>query len=288
MELAETAREVGSLAAFAWATTIEFLPRLAASLVVLVIGYLVAGWAGQAVRRILARTDRIDATLVPVSAATLRYGILILVAVAVLSQLGIETTSVIAALGAAALAVGLALQGTLQNIAAGIMLLWLRPFHIGDFIEADGVAGTVREVGLFVTTLDAFDGIYRFVPNARLWNTPLSNLTRNPGRMTDIDVTVGYGSDIASARGVMLDLARSDQRVLTNPAPDAFVDRLGESAVVMKYRVWIRSRDFWPTQRYLIEEVKRRLDAAGIEIPPQRALRVVGATRSALAPPEEA
>src|SRR5690606_6640128 len=115
-------------------------------------------------------------------------------------QIGVATTSVLAVLGAAGLAIGLALQGTLSNIAAGIMLLWLRPFKAGDFIETASAAGTVREIGLFATQIDTYDGIYRFVPNASLWNQPLSNFTRNPSRMTDIAIGIGYGSDANKAR----------------------------------------------------------------------------------------
>jgi small conductance mechanosensitive channel len=154
--------------------------------------------------------------------------------------------------------------------------LWLRPFKEGDYIETDSVAGTVREIGLFATQIDTYDGIYRFMPNASLWNTPLFNYTRNPSRMTDIAIGIGYGSDIEKARQVMLELARSDTRVRSDPPPDVFVDNLGDSAVVLRYRVWIGTANFWPVQRALIEEAKRRLDAAGVEIPfPQRVVHML-------------
>jgi small conductance mechanosensitive channel len=277
MDLAEATQEMGLFAAFLWSTALDLGPRVLAALAILAIGYIVARLAGDWARRIVVGTSRIDSTLAPVASAALRYAILIFVVVAALGQLGVQTTSVLAVLGAAGLANGLALQGTLSNIAAGIMLLWLRPFKEGDYIETGSAAGTVREIGLFATRIDTYDGIYRFVPNASLWNTPVFNYTRNPSRMTDIAIGIGYGSDIDKARQVMLELARSDSRVRSDPAPDVFVDSLGDSAVVLRYRVWIGTANFWPVQRALIEEAKRRLDAAGIEIPfPQRVMHLVG------------
>ena len=284
MDLAQATQEMGLFAAFMWSTVLALGPRVVAALAILAIGYIAARFAGGWARRIVVRTSRIDSTLAPVASAALRYSILIFVIVAALSQLGVQTTSVLAVLGAAGLAIGLALQGTLSNIAAGIMLLWLRPFKEGDYIETESAAGTVREIGLFATRIDTYDGIYRFVPNASLWNTPVFNYTRNPSRMTDIAIGIGYGSDIEKARQVMLELARSDGRVRSDPPPDVFVDNLGDSAVVLRYRVWIGTANFWPVQRALIEEAKRRLDAAGVEIPfPQRVVHMVD--ESAAPPP---
>lgn len=276
MDLAQATQDMSLFATLMVSATLELFPRIAAALVIFIVGYLAARFAGDWARRIVIRTRRLDSTLAPIVSAALRYSILIFVVVAALSQLGVETTSVLAILGAAGLAIGLALQGTLANTAAGIMLLWLRPFKEGDFIETESVAGTVREVGLFATHIDTYDGIYRFVPNASLWNTPVFNYTRNPARMTDIAIGIGYGSDIEKARQVMLDLARSDSRVRFDPPPEVFVKDLGDSAVVLRYRVWIGTTSFWPTQRALLEEAKRRLDAAGIEIPfPQRVVHMV-------------
>src|SRR5688500_2446705 len=164
MDLALTSEVVGNWAAVAWASAAAFLPRLVAALLILVFGAAIAGWAAGAARRLSERSKRIDPTLRPLIGAVVRYGLLILVLVAVLGQLGVQTASVLAALGAAGLAIGLALQGTLSNVAAGIMLLWLRPFRVGDAIERDGgIAGTVEELDLFHTQIRTFDGVYRFV-----------------------------------------------------------------------------------------------------------------------------
>jgi small conductance mechanosensitive channel len=252
------------------------------AIVILIVGMIVAGWAQRTTRRALSKIDRLDETLRGFFASIVKYVIVIFVILAVLNQFGVQTTSLIALLGAAGLAIGLALQGTLSNIAAGLMLLWLRPFNVGDYVETGSAAGTVREVGLFATHLDSYDGNYRFVPNSELWNTALTNYSRNPTRMTDLAIGIGYGSDIEKARQVLLDLAASDTRVVNNPAPLVFVDNLGDSAVVLRYRVWIGNADYWAAQRYLIEESKRRLDAAGIDIPfPQRVVHMIGAEAEA-------
>jgi small conductance mechanosensitive channel len=281
MDIAETAQDLAhdpaGVGAFVVAWLLDILPSIGAALLILIVGFVVAGWASRAVARMLVKRERFDATLIPVVRAIVRYAILVFVVIAVLAQLGVETTSVLAVLGAAGLAIGLALQGTLSNIAAGLMLLWLRPFRAGDFIEVSSVSGTVREVGLFVTQLDSYDGIYNFVPNSELWNTRLINYSRNETRMTNMEIGISYAADIEKARQIMLDLAASDERVAKDPAPAVFVDNLGDSAVVMRYRVWIGNADFWATHRYLLEETKRRLDAAGIEIPfPQRVVHMVG------------
>jgi small conductance mechanosensitive channel len=281
MDIAQTAQDLANdpvgAGAFVLAWLLDFLPRIGATLVIVIVGFIVAGWASRAVAKMLSKRENFDLTLIPVVRAIVRYAILIFVLIAALAQLGVQTTSVLAVLGAAGLAVGLALQGTLSNIASGLMLLWLRPFHEGDFIEVSTVSGTVRELGLFATQLDSYDGIYNFVPNSELWNTRLINHSRNATRMTDVEIGIGYAADIEKARQIMLDLAASDGRVAKDPAPVVFVDNLGDSAVVLRYRVWIGNADFWATERYLIEETKRRLDAAGIEIPfPQRVVHMIG------------
>ena len=280
MDFVQTAQDLAAdpalMVTLIWAWALEVLPRIGATLLILIAGFIFAGWAGRSLRRVLNRSKNFDPTLVPIAGALLRYAILVFVVIAALGQLGVETTSVLAVLGAAGLAIGLALQGTLANIAAGLMLLWLRPFGKGDYIEAGSISGTVREIGLFVTHLDSYDGLYNFVPNSELWNTRLINYSRNPTRMTDLEVGIGYGSDIREAKRVMLDLANSDERVAQNPAPDVFVDNLGDSAIVLRYRVWIGTGDYWATKRAVIEETKRRLDAAGIEIPfPQRVVHMI-------------
>ena len=200
MDLTLTPTHLDRLAEVAWTWAAAFLPRLVAAVLILVIGTIVARWVSRAVYNISQRTTHIDPTLRPVLASMIRYAVLILVLIVALGQGGIQTASLLAVVGAAGLAIGLALQGALSNFAGGLMLLWLRPFRIGDFIEVGAIAGTVREMGLFACHLETFDGMFLFAPNSAIWNTPLKNHTRNAGRLVSIDVTVASNADIDRAR----------------------------------------------------------------------------------------
>jgi small conductance mechanosensitive channel len=254
-----------------WAATA--LPNLVASALLLCAGWWFAGWAERTVIRLL--DVRIEATLRTVIASLVRYTILVFVLVAVLSQLGIQTTSLLAALGAIGLAIALALQGTLANIAAGIMLLWLRPFKVGDYIDAGGVAGTLKEVGIFACHIDTWDGVFQFVPNSELWNKRLVNYSRLPTRLVDLQFSIAYDNPIARGRDVLMTVAASDDRVHRDPAPNVFVAELGESAVVLGLRVWTDTSEYWPVRRALTEQGKLALEKAGLTIPfPQRDVRL--------------
>jgi small conductance mechanosensitive channel len=179
-------------------------------------------------------------------------------------------------LGAAGIAIGLALQGTLSNIAAGLMLLWLRPFRIGDFIEVNGMAGTVREIGLFVCHLETFDGIFLFAPNATIWNQALRNHTRNAGRLVSVDITIPAKADIERARDILLAMVKRDQRVLKTPQPRVFIESLTGAGLMLNLRVWANHENVGELQRVIIEETKRELEAAGIEtLQPQQVVRVI-------------
>jgi small conductance mechanosensitive channel len=268
-----------------WAATA--LPNIVASALLLFAGWWFAGWAERTVGRLLDL--RIEATLRTVIGSLIRYAILVMLLVAVLSQLGIQTTSVLAALGAIGLAIGLALQGTLANIAAGIMLLWLRPFRVGDYIEAGGVAGTLKEVGIFACHIDTWDGVFQFVPNAELWNKRLINYSRLPTRLVDLQFGIAYDDSIARGREVLMTVAASDDRVHQDPAPEVFVAELGESAVVLALRVWTDTSEYGPVRRALTEQGKLALEMAGLTIPfPQRDVRLrrvrANAARYASAP----
>ena len=260
-------------AAVAWATVA--VPRFVGAIALLIVGWWLATRSQRATAGVLAAQSRIDATLSGVVASLVRYSILIVVAVAVLAQLGIQTTSILAALGAAGLAIGLALQGTLSNIAAGMMLLWLRPFRIGDYIDSGSAAGTVNELGLFATELTTWDGLYLFVPNSELWNKKLINYSRLPTRLNDLAFGVDYADDLDKGLETLLAVADADKRVMTNPAPQVFVDQLGDSAVVLRLRVWSANADYWDVRRALTKAGKAALEAAGLSLPfPQRDLHI--------------
>lgn len=240
--------------------------NLLVALAVLVGGFFLSGFVSRHAGDFLPRTRAIDSTVAPLLGQLARYAILILTLVIVLSQFGVDTTSMLAVLGAAGLAIALALQGTLSNMAAGIMMIWLRPFNVGEYIDAEGIAGTVVEIGLFGTRLRTYDGIFVFAPNSKLWEAKVTNYTRERTRMVETKVGISYGASIDDARKALLKVA-TDERVLSEPAPFVFVDSLGDSAVVLCLRSWVRGSEWWQSNVDFRESAKKLLDEAGVEIP---------------------
>lgn len=209
------------------------------------------------------------------SLANIGFKVMLLISVA--SMIGVETTSFIAALGAAGLAIGLALQGSLANFAGGVLILLFRPFRIGDWIEAQGVAGSVDNIQIFHTVLKTGDNKTVIVPNGSLSNGNIVNYSREGRRRVDINLGIDYGSDIKQARAVLLAIA-ADARVLQDPAPVVWVTGLGDSAVNLSLRVWVSTADYWPVTFEFTELAKEQLTAAGIGIPfPQRVVHLVQA-----------
>jgi small conductance mechanosensitive channel len=251
------------------------LPNLLGALAILAAGWWLSGVAARAMGHMVETRPYVDPTLKGVLTQIVRWGLLAITAVAALSQLGFATTSLLAALGAIGLAIGLALQGTLANIAAGIMLLWLRPLRVGDYVSAGDVAGTVKEVGLFATTVVTFEGVFTFVPNSSLWNTKITNFTRSTPRMVRETFGIAYEDDIAKARKVLLKVVTEDERVHADPPPVIYVSSLGDNAVALELRAWTDGSN-WVVLRFdVIERGKLALDAAGISIPfPQRDLHI--------------
>jgi small conductance mechanosensitive channel len=237
------------------------------AVILLVVGYIVAGLAERSIFAGLGHIHGFDATLRHFFSKIVRYAILILVTIMVLGQFGVQTASIIAAIGAIGLAIGLALQGTLQNIAAGIMLLALRPFRIGESVEVGSIAGTIEEIGLFATSLRTADGIYVLAPNSTLWNQPVRNFTRNGVRRGDITLSIGSWNDIDRAQKTLLTIAAAEKRVKRDPAPIAFVSTLGDSTVSIALRYWTSSADFFATQADLTKRAKQEFDSEGISIP---------------------
>jgi len=246
------------------------------AVVLLIIGWNVAGWVQRLVARGLDRIPRMDETLKPFIARLVWWVIIIFVLVAVLNQFGVQTTSIIAVLGAAGLAIGLALQGTLANVAAGVMLLILRPFNAGDYVDAGGDSGTVVEVGLFNTELRTFDGLCRMIPNAKIWGNTITNFSRNPTRRLDIPVGVSYGDDVNGAMAVLMKMLEADDRVLDDPVPEVMVKELADNAVVLNLRCWAGRDDYWAAVWDVTRNAKLALDKAGYTIPfPQRDIHIV-------------
>lgn len=246
------------------------------AIILLVAGYIVSNVVERSIYAGLGRFRGFDETLRKFFSKVARYALLVLVGVTVLAQFGVQTASIIAALGAVGLAIGLALQGTLQNIAAGIMLLALRPFRVGEYIDTGNVAGTIQEIGLFATELKTYDGIYVLSPNSQLWNTPVKNFSRNTMRMVEFVVGIAYEDDIDLAQKTIRDLIASDERVLADPAPAVFVDSLADSSVNLKVRFWTATSNWWGSKLELTKATKLAIEAAGLTIPyPQSEVRYI-------------
>jgi small conductance mechanosensitive channel len=259
------------------------------AIIILVVGWWIARKAASLVRHSLRNAKFVDSTLKPLAASVVQYTIMVFVLIAVLSNFGVETTSIIAVLGAAGLAIGLALQGTLSNIAAGVMILILRPLKIDEFVEAGSVSGTVVEITLFTTLLKTADGVFISAPNSQIWNSSIKNYSRNPTRRLDIKVGISYDDDVEAALEFLKNLVASDPRVLADPAPMSFVANLGESSVDLTARGWVATADFWATFWELTRKSKTDLEAAGFSIPfPQRDLHVKEGDLAAIAAGESA
>lgn len=249
---------------------------LLGAIVLLIVGWTIAGWAYRQTRKACEKTSKIDKTLEPVIASLVKYIILVFVIVAVLAQFGVQTASIIAVLGAAGLAIGLALQGALSNIASGILLLALRPFNVGDYIDAEGTNGTVEQIGLFLTHLKTPDGVFRAVPNSQITSKAITNFSRNTTRRIDFGVGIGYGEDISRAQETLIGTMKSEDAVIDHPEPEVFVTELADNSVNLNMRCWVRTDDYWPTLFAISKAAKVDLDKAGISIPfPQRDIHII-------------
>ena len=249
---------------------------IAGAFAVLIIGLVLAGIISRWVERAMTRSSRFEPTVANFLSSVVKYALWALVLVTVLAQFGVETTSILAALGGMALAVGLALQGTLSNVASGVMILVQKPFKVGEAISAGAVTGTVQQIGLFTTELKQFDGLFVMVPNSELWNQAIVNFTRHATRRLELVVGIGYGDSMDQARRELLALAEADDRVLDDPAPVTFVNSLDDSSVGIGMRVWCRTPDYLGLTWDLTEAAKARFDETGISIPfPQREVKVL-------------
>jgi len=237
------------------------------ALAILIIGWAVAKWVEKMTRRALSRSSRIDLTLTGFLSSLAKYLVLVFTIIAVLNQFGVQTASLIAVLGAAGLAIGLAMQGTLSNIAAGVMLLIFRPFKIGDYVEVSGQSGTVDTINLFVTELTTPDNKQIIVPNSNIWGQSVVNYSYHPTRRLDLAVGIGYGDDIDLATRVVREILDADERTLKDPEPVIVVGDLGASSVDLTIRVWVKADDYWPLKFDLTKRFKQTFDAKGIGIP---------------------
>ncbi|SED92676.1 mechanosensitive ion channel family protein [Pseudomonas coleopterorum] len=252
----------------------QYASKVVLALVVLCVGWWLINRVTASLQKLLA-LRHIDLALQRFIGTLANVVLKILLLVSVASTIGIETTSFVAAIGGATVAIGLALQGSLANFAGGVLILLFRPFRIGDWIEAQGVSGTVDSIQIFHTVLRTGDNRTVILPNGNLSNGIITNTNRQPTRKITFDIGVDYDADLQKAREILLDLAR-DPRVLQTPAPEAVVAALGDSSITVSLRIWVNTGDFGAVTNMLNGEIRDRLRAEGIDIPfPQRVIRVM-------------
>ncbi len=250
------------------------------AILILIAGWILAGWAKRKVIDRAQKAENVDDTLVPILGQTVKVFIIIVTILAVLGQFGVETTSIVAVLGASALAVGLALQGTLSNIAAGVMLLILRPFKIGDAVSVGGTMGIVDAIGLFTTELHSFDNIGISMPNSKVWGTEIQNLSQFETRRVDMEIAISYGDNMDKAIDLIREVLAEDERILEEPEPLVAVSSLGNSSVEIRVRPWTETKNVWPLRYALTKRIKEKFDENGVTIPfPQRDVHLFQKTK---------
>ncbi|GAA0778099.1 mechanosensitive ion channel [Roseibium denhamense] len=237
------------------------------AVIVLVIGWLVAGFVSSMVKRRIVSHPRIDDTIGGFASSMVRWLILLVTLIAVLQLFGIQATSLVAVLGAGTLAIGLALQGTLSDIAAGVMLVIFRPYKIGQFVEIGGTSGTVKDLNIFVTELVTPDNVQIIMPNGQAWGAVITNYSAHEKRRLDLTFGIDYGDDADKAIQIILDVAAADERIEKDPEPWVRVTNLGDSSVDLGVRVWCRAEDYWELKFHMLKTVKQSFDAGGISIP---------------------
>jgi small conductance mechanosensitive channel len=248
----------------------QYSMQILAAIVILVVGL----WLAKKIKAVFVSAlnkKEVDPTLIGFFSSTLHGGLVLFIVIAAIGKLGVQTTSFVAVIGAAGLAVGLALQGSLSNFASGVLLILFKPFKVGDFIKAGGEAGVVVEVGILTTEMKTPDNIKIILPNSAIMGGSITNVSAHPTRRVDMVVGVSYGDDLNKAKQIMEDLLAADERVLKDPAPTVAVSNLGDSSVDFVVRPWVNSADYWAVKFDFTQAVKEKFDAEGVSIPfPQR------------------
>ena len=250
----------------------KLVPNILAAALILIIGLWLIRFINRLVGKFFDRKDY-DLALESFLQSFINIALKVILFVLVITQLGVQSSSLIAIIASAGLAVGLALQGSLANFAGGVLILLFKPFKIGDFISAQGVDGTVKEISIFTTKLSTFGNQIAIIPNGQLSNNNIINYNALDTRRDKIDVGIGYSSNIKKAKEILLQICAEESGILKDPAPEVYVDALAESTINLSLRFWAKNEDFWAAHFHVIEELKYRFDAAKIEIPsPQRVL----------------
>lgn len=251
--------------------TLDFLAQMVGSVIaailLLLAAFIIGGWVRRKIVKVALEREELDDTLFTFLGNLVRYAVLVLALVVVMNTFGVQTTSLVAAIGAAGLAIGLALQGTLSNVAAGVMIILFRPIKLGDFVSVAGVSGTVKDISLNTTELATLDNVQIIVPNANVWGSVITNYSVYETRRAEWIFGVSYGSNLATAEKVIRDTILSDPRALKDPEPFCQVNNLGDSSVDFLVRVWCKSSDKFSFEADMKRQVKEAMDAAGIDIP---------------------
>ena len=264
---------------------ISVLGDVLTAIMILILGFVISGWVNRRISGIGGRNPHLDVTLFNFLGNIARYAILAFAGLFILNTFGVRTTSVVAVIGAAGLAIGLALQGTLSNVAAGVMIIFFRPIKNGDFVEIGGQMGTVKDINLNFTELASIANVQIIIPNSDVWGNTIVNYSVYPLRRAEWTFGVAYGANLKTAEEVIRDTIMSDPRSLSDPEPFLQVNNLGDFSVDFLCRVWCNSADAFAYQADMKRKVKEALDAAGVEIPfPTRTLFMTGDEDSA-APP---
>ena len=239
---------------------------LVAALAIFIIGRIAVGFIVRGVR-IAMRKNNVEKTLETFICNLIRWALMVVVIIAAIAHVGIETTSFIAVFGAAGLAVGLALQGSLSNFAAGVLIVLFRPYRVGDWIEAAGISGSVEQVQILTTVLTTGDNKQVIVPNSQIMDSIITNYSAKDTRRIDLVIGVSYDDDIDKVRKTLVDIIGSDERILKDPAPKIAVSELADSSVNFVVRPWSKTEDYWSVRFDLMESIKKRFDQEGITFP---------------------
>lgn len=258
-----------------WVTTAqEMLTKFGFKILAAILIFVIGRWIAHVVQRVIEKgmlKAKVDPVLVTFTTNLIYAGLIIFVVLASLAQIGVQTTSFIAILGAAGLAVGLALQGSLSNFAAGVLMIIFRPFKLGDYIEGGGVSGVVKAIHIFTTTLTTPDNKRVIVPNSKIMGDNIINYSAEGTRRLDLTASISYGDNIDTAKAALMDLLNKDPRVLKDPAPFIGVSSMAESSIDFAVRPWVNVADYWAVFFDLNEAIKKRIEAEGLTIPfPQR------------------
>lgn len=262
-----------------WLETVqELLTKFGLKIIAAILVFVIGRWVAKLVKKILQKTmerTKVDPAVSGFVCSLVHAAVMVFVILAALGQIGVETTSFIAVLGAAGLAVGLALQGSLANFASGVLILLFRPFKVGDFIEAGGATGVVKEIHIFTTTITTVDNKREIVPNAKVMGDNITNYSAEGTRRLDLVGSISYGDSIDKAKAALLDEITKDDRVLNDPAPFVGVLSMSDSSIDLAVRPWVKVEDYWDVFFALNEAIKKRIEAEGMCIPfPQRDVHI--------------